>query len=497
MQYDRSHDREFVNILSSLITLEQQIDTQIIQINPSEDLKIRNKRGLIDPLGSLIKCITGNLDQSDALKYDTQIKLLQENQNKLKISAINQITLLNSTISKFQTIISNISHNQLALKSKITQVEDTIRNEIIYQNHYIKVHMLIQEITTFYQVVFNVFQKIETAISFAKFNTLHNAIIDPINLLKEIQNIQHQLKLNVLPFEATENNIAKFEQIITLKCYSKDFVITFILELPLVEPKIYQFYQLHPVPIPLNKSSNFKIIVPHKPYLALEDSKFAYIDQPCNQIKSEEFLCTNAHSNYIGSHPPCEVQLITYKPHITTCQLFQVQLEEIQVKKIGEDKWLITVPQQVIAITTCDNAQTKVPLSGSYLLQSPPNCNAQIGPFLLQSYKSSELTFNKIRLPQLNLSDEEDGNKIIFNPPELKLDAVNIKETREIQTKLLEQKTQLQEMSIPVYYARTSVWTIVLYVLVIFISVIVLSKFIAKKYCRVNPDQIQENQIIV
>ena len=51
------------------------------------------KRGLFNPLGTFIKSITGNLDQNDAEQIDAKIKQLQDNQNKIKIDAINQITL--------------------------------------------------------------------------------------------------------------------------------------------------------------------------------------------------------------------------------------------------------------------------------------------------------------------------------------------------------------------------------------------------------------------
>lgn len=52
----------------------------------------RTKRGLIDGLGSVIKSISGNLDYTDALRYDNVLKTLQENENKL-------VTELNSHIS--------------------------------------------------------------------------------------------------------------------------------------------------------------------------------------------------------------------------------------------------------------------------------------------------------------------------------------------------------------------------------------------------------------
>lgn len=42
----------------------------------------RSKRGLIYGLGSVIKAITGNLDQDDAIKIDNEIKQLHSSYNK-------------------------------------------------------------------------------------------------------------------------------------------------------------------------------------------------------------------------------------------------------------------------------------------------------------------------------------------------------------------------------------------------------------------------------
>ena len=44
----------------------------------------RNKRGLINGLGSIIKSITGNLDSQDAERYDEIFRKIEENQKILE-----------------------------------------------------------------------------------------------------------------------------------------------------------------------------------------------------------------------------------------------------------------------------------------------------------------------------------------------------------------------------------------------------------------------------
>lgn len=124
-------DKEYTNSLTSIHTLETRIEEQISQILPMYNMK-RSKRGLLNPLGSFIKCITGNMDQTDAENIDQKIRLLQDNQNRLKSDAINQITLMESTIDKFQGLISNITHNEIILRSRIIQIEQSIKEAKLY-----------------------------------------------------------------------------------------------------------------------------------------------------------------------------------------------------------------------------------------------------------------------------------------------------------------------------------------------------------------------------
>lgn len=64
-----------INYLSSKL---EQISLQLYSFEPS-----RNKRGLVDGLGSIIKSISGNLDHTDAIKYNDAIRILQGNEDKL------------------------------------------------------------------------------------------------------------------------------------------------------------------------------------------------------------------------------------------------------------------------------------------------------------------------------------------------------------------------------------------------------------------------------
>lgn len=440
---------------------------------------------MLNPLGTIIKCITGNLDGTDAERYDKQIEQLQENQSKLKVNTLDQISLLETTINKFQHLISNITHNQIVLKSRIMQIEANIKRVALEQaktHEYFQIHIVLNQITLIYQTIYNVFEKIEVAITFAKINTLHNSIISPIELLSEIKNIKSHLKTDMLPLEDSVANMLSFERIIEIKSFSKNSVITFILELPLVETEIYQYFRLYPIPIP--KTNNlFQITIPHKPYVAYSGMRYSYMDQQCTQMLPKEYICKNAHTAYLEDDPPCAVQLLSYKKNITNCQIFNIKLSQLQVTKISDGKWFITTPARQIAVTTCGTAKNNIPLFGSYLLESNPNCEVRLQSFILQTHKPSQLAYVKLNLPALNFTMVNRNSSAIFNPPALNLDIVNFKETRDIQEKLEQQRQHIENVSVPVYVKRASVWTIVLYVL-FSIAAVYLLKNLIFKHCQ-------------
>lgn len=447
------------------------------QILPNEN-NYRRKRGLFNPLGTFIKSITGNLDQSDAEQIDAKIKQLQDNQNKIKIDAINQITILDNTVKNIEHLILNISHNEYVLKSRILQIEAIIKQVALNQtssHQYYLTHTIINQIIAFYQSIYDILNKIEISITFAKLNILYNAILNPKELLIEIKKVNNILSLDKLPLEPKFENILNFEKIITIKSYIKNFNIVYILELPLVEADTYQYFKLFPVPIPNNHI--FHVNIPYKPYLTLSDKKYAYESQECLEVQPQNYLCKEARTAYIEEAPSCAVQLIKHHQNISSCHPFQIMLQETQITKIANGKWLVTVPKLQIGTIICQNSQNNVPLTGSYLIEASTDCKIRLKSKILEAYKASRLTFSKVSLPKLNLSLIMDPGSIAFNPPSMDLNQINLKLTKDIEAQIKEQKKHLQEVTSVVYVNRTSFWTICLYILFI----ITLISFVYRK----------------
>lgn len=72
----------------------------------------RAKRGLINGLGSVVKAITGNLDNEDAVKYEQQISELRNKVNSIHNQQGKSLILAENTINEFEKQMSKISENK-------------------------------------------------------------------------------------------------------------------------------------------------------------------------------------------------------------------------------------------------------------------------------------------------------------------------------------------------------------------------------------------------
>ena len=344
---------------------------------------------------------------------------------------------------------------------------------------YFLTYTIINQIIAIYQSIYNILDKIEVSITFAKLNILHNAILNPKELLTEINKVNDILTSNKLPLEPKIQNILNFEKIITIKSFITNFSIVYILELPLVEADMYQYFKLYPLPIPNNHT--FYINIPYKPYLALSNTKYAYTDEECLEVQTQNYLCKEAKTAYIEEAPSCAVQLIKHHPNISSYHPFQIILQENQITKIVNGKWLITIPKRQIGITSCQDSENNIPLIGSYLIETSIDCKLRLKSNTLETFKSSRLTFSEVKLPTLNSSSIKNIGSIVYDPPSMDLSQANLKATEDIEAKIQEQKKKLQEVTSVVYVKRTSFWTIFIYILIIVTIIIFIYRKVKSK----------------
>lgn len=482
--------REFYNSYNLVNILSNKISMQIRQLNPS--VSMRSKRGLLNGLGSIIRTITGNLDQSDAERYDRAISTLSDNQLKLKSIVKQQVTLLQRSIKAFENNTQILEHNQVVLESRVMQIEQTLKSIELRNTHaydYFLIQMTISQITTAFQVIYDILERLEVAITFAKLNTFHNSITDPKDLLDEVKSISIHLVRTRLPFKPILENILLFEKIINIKSYSKQNLIVFILEVPIVETEFYNYYHLYPLPTPDKYS--FKTIVPRSKYLILNEQSFKFSDTRCQEVANNEFICHEANPVKIRNEEevPCEIQMLKFVNNITSCQHVLTEIKNVKTQKLENNQWILIAPENIVAIQKCGVNSDNIPLKGTYVLELNQYCEVRIKDTKIKSYQNSQNIFKPIELPKLDINLAITESSIINFKP-LKLDSVNLDEVKYIQGALDIQNKNLDNISnTPIHFNSISVWTIIVYIFMFILIVYAVYYLYIKKIRKVPNSQ--------
>lgn len=128
-------------------------------------------------------------------------------------------------------------------------------------------HSVISQLITSFQIIENILNKTETAISFVKASILHNIVVQPILLINEIKSINIYLSDAKLLFHSILESVPLLGKVLKVKLYSKSYKLMFLIEIPLVRKESYNYFHLYSLPI--QNSFLHSIIVPSNKFLIL------------------------------------------------------------------------------------------------------------------------------------------------------------------------------------------------------------------------------------
>lgn len=454
-------------------SLQSKVLSQIRQINPSY---IRPKRGLFNALGSVIKFITGNLDYGDAEKYDKIINSLRnDNSNFKRIASI----ILNST-DEFQSALLTLQENQQTLESSFKSLFNTTAPPDILQ----KVAILSTAISSL-STLSSLFETIETAITFAKLNVLHNSILDPTVLLQHLTSISSHVPGYYLPIEPSLSNIVTLEKVFKTIAFSKLNLLTFVVRIPLVERINFTLYKVLPAPVPRN--SSFFLIFPTKDYLLLGNELYGLLDSACPLIQPHTYLCDTALSQISTSTAPCEVSLLQNLPSHPNCHPSSVKVSKNIITPVSPGKWIVTMPQPTPITARCDKDQQFMKLKGTHLLETAGVCAINIEGRTLLAAQPTNLQFTFYPLPNISFSPT------FVNPiPSLPFHVIkNIHLKQNVLYKeLLALKNVVHNPRDIVEYRHVSIYTLSLIILTLAVFIYVILKYFRKKKLPIDTNNI-------
>ncbi|XP_045540618.1 uncharacterized protein LOC123722550 [Papilio machaon] len=480
LNYNRSIPLEFLSLEKHVqyhrfITFEKY----------SQLVPQRLKRGLVDPLGSLIKIITGNLDHEDALKYD---KLTTElNKNQIVIS--NRLTLITK-------IIDGLINNTDLVNTNIRQLEERLKifeTELRTQKNWIFGTYLMGLLNLFinnYRTIFIKLSEIETALALSKLSVLHQSIVNSTELLGHLQAIS--LYGNLL-YTPTEMNLVKIEETIIVKSYIKKNQITFILEIPLIHNVTYNYYKIYSLPI-YNEKINLTItIFPNYPFLMAKGTKTIPIVKPCRTLAAgEEFLCTD-NDRALYAESTCLEQLITFK-NISNCQQRSILIENPKVQQVDDENWILYSRTETTVLQNCKDDITRFSVFGTYMMTLNEPCEIVVDNIKIYHHSAYSMNAEIEPMPIVSLPQLHSDINTLSGAHALDIKDVNLDEIKYMSHALKNSELVHSVTSVTnVYSSSWFILTCVLMFIFIISAFIILRKYLLKFVCLQNYRKSRKN----
>lgn len=446
----------------------------------------RVKRGIINPLGSIIKLISGNLDHEDAIHYDSLITQLKGKQ----IATDKKMTIISKTIDAFVNSSETLQKNTDILNDKLRNIEELVNNvttkesNSAYSSHIL---MMFETFNINFRSIYMTLSEIETALSLSKVSVLHQSILNSTELLLLLESIDDT---EDFMFKVSASNLVKLERTIAVKAYIKGNQIAFILEIPLIDGNIYNYYKLYSLPIYDNVTNKTITIIPKFPYLMVKGLKYLPAARPCDEIGENQYLCTE-DDIVPYTRETCVEQLMKFQADQSSCQAFSVDVENVKTQRIKNNDWIVYLRNSVILNETCGSSIIYKPLQGTYILHIDENCIVFVGNTQLHHRRLYSNDINKklaplIYLPQLKVSS-------LFVNKTLDIKNVNFDDLKQLsyilKMKNLESESVNNENISVVKVNSVSLATILLYIILpLCVLGYILFKFRIRLFTRNNPN---------
>lgn len=321
----------------------------------------RQKRGLLNGLGSVVKFITGNLDANDEEKFNQILHHLHTNQEILSQQISHHYSINEKFVTELNETILDINYNHDILASEIERLKEASS----FATHVGKIENALEHNQLLLQIISDLTQDIENSITFCKLGKLHPSIIKPETL--------QQILRNLIPFYG--NNLPLFEgeslweiqNHIKVKCFISSEEIIYFLDVPILHTTHFDLILLQPIPtfIP----NFYATILPTTKYALKSTTDLRFLKNPCEYGRNY-YLCQN--SLQLTSENDCELDILT-KGLNGRCDLIQLDLQNNHIELLEEaNRYVFLFPyEDQIKIIDQGNIQFKS-LLGIFLV-SPGN----------------------------------------------------------------------------------------------------------------------------
>lgn len=310
--------------------------------------------------------------------------------------------------------------------------------------------------------VINFLNSIENAVTFARLGIVHPDILkinDLKLILKEFSELHDKS-------EILDLDLYNWYSIIKTNCYFSNETLIFVLEFPLTDGELFDYYHLFPIP-----TSNNTILIPTKPYMALSSTHYQYMETRCQNINNyyicpQEDLRSAPENDCVGS-------LLNGNP--VHCTFTEIEQPKSSIEQINSDHLLVISKNQVKITSFCKDQELQI-IQGRNLITIPKNCTIQINNKKYGNHQNQR-PVSPLLLPSIEIHNKTDIKKL----GKIKIENIPLSEMYNIQKSL----NSLNPVTIDeINDNATTNW--ILWIILILIVLISVSIYLFLRFKRCN-----------
>lgn len=367
----------------------------------------RSKRGAINIIGHGLKFLFGTMDTSDADAIFKHIHEFDKSINNIVSDFNNHTTVLESTIEKLNETIDNMNKHTTLIHNLTEHVNrlNSISNKQLMYN---QVRFLFDELSTYTGVLLNKIRRDQTKLFDITLSSrrglIHDSLLNPEMMLKEMQSIQLSLRNLRFPLHISKINLYKIINLSKFIAFELDNIIIFNIIVPLTNNRMYTTYNLINVPTRVD-NIRFTFTRHQHSVVAISEDKDQYfplhqkIQEECKHIRHDEYLCEQpSHIYRINVNQNCETSSFIGSP-INCEQITKTITNEFWISLKKLHSYLFIVPEPISIWITCHSITETIQINGTGLLFTS-GCTIETPSIILPGSEISTSQANsEFRLP--------------------------------------------------------------------------------------------------
>ena len=366
----------------------------------------RQRRGLINGIGTLSKALFGTLNEDDLALINANMDKLFNDNEKMSQSIANQTiimrTLLDSTSHDIHKMNEQTRSRLDELNGLVNATNKNLQN-LQLANQLLACTISIQEISEDVNLLIN-------AINDGKHGIIHPQLLTPKQTISEMKKLEEEQNI-MYPVKLTEYNYQHIIDISELSVFIIDRRLTYSLRVPIPETDTLQY--LHLIPIPKPHGNTFLAAIPTHEIILINKEKNFYVPGDFTSMKSckslgEIKICKRIQPSYFLSEiHSCESEL--FKSTIKTldskiCQISVFKIQELVYIPLYSDNQYILIPEKNLEINTiCEGHAETITLNTATFIAGT-NCIIQTPKSMLKlsgpvSMKTNVLYKKNVSMP--------------------------------------------------------------------------------------------------